>query len=293
MRMILGCVLLLLSGFSYAGGGDPAGDGDTDTVAMSFNLLRETNSNDWENRFSAAIRAINAADPDIVGIQEGYISMLHSLEEGSYYTGQSTCVSVPMFVSGGVELSDDYDRVGSGRNGGTCNEYNAIYFKTSRYDLLNDGQVWLADGLPDYPVIGWDASLYRIVTWAKLYDKNNKTNVFVFNTHFSHVGSTARNESAKLLREFVFKKALKNGVLAPTIITGDFNASKYSTPYNNLTQSYSGHSIAVDAGGIDWIGYLGFNSNGFTRDGNKYKGTNGTYIYPSDHDPIFATYTMQ
>lgn len=293
MKICTALVLLVLSNTIFASGGSPVeGNGNKTTVAMSFNLLRETGSNDWKNRFSSAIRAIQAADPDVIGIQEGYISMLHSLENGAYFTGQSTCVSIPMFTSGGVKLDSEYSRVGSGRNGGSCNEYNAIYYKTSRYDLLNDGQVWLADGLPSYPVIGWDANLYRIITWAKLYDKNNKKNIYIFNTHFSHVGTAARNESANLLREFVLSKTINGNSITPAIITGDFNAHTNSTPYNNLTKNSGGQRISVDAGGIDWIAYLGFSSDSFTVDRNKYKGTNGTKIYPSDHDPIYGTYSM-
>jgi endonuclease/exonuclease/phosphatase family metal-dependent hydrolase len=52
----------------------------------------------------------------------------------------------------------------------------------------------------------------------------------LFNTHFDHLGATAREESARLLRE----KIAVLGKDCAVIVTGDFNTDEGSPPYRAL-----------------------------------------------------------
>jgi endonuclease/exonuclease/phosphatase family metal-dependent hydrolase len=54
---------------------------------------------------------------------------------------------------------------------------------------------------------------------------------FLFNTHFDHIGETARLESARLLLKAIQSLAAS----APVIVTGDFNATETSMVYQILT----------------------------------------------------------
>ncbi len=51
----------------------------------------------------------------------------------------------------------------------TAGEYSAIWFRRSRFQVLESDTFWLFES-SDRPEPGWDASLPRIVTWAKLHD---------------------------------------------------------------------------------------------------------------------------
>ena len=48
---------------------------------------------------------------------------------------------------------------------------------------------------------GWDAVCVRIVTWVHLKEIKTGNTFYVFNTHFDHVGDTARLESARLIKQ--------------------------------------------------------------------------------------------
>lgn len=71
------------------------------------------------------------------------------------------------------------------------------------------------------PSKGWDAQFKRVCTWIKLYDKLNKKEFLVFNTHYDHVGVQARIESAKLIKQKIQKIAPK----LPVVYTGDLNVT--------------------------------------------------------------------
>ncbi|MNR27090.1 Endonuclease/Exonuclease/phosphatase family protein [compost metagenome] len=61
----------------------------------------------------------------------------------------------------------------------------------------------------------------RVCTWVRLYDKLNKKEFLVFNTHYDHVGVQARIESAKLIKQKIQEIAPK----LPVIYTGDLNVT--------------------------------------------------------------------
>jgi endonuclease/exonuclease/phosphatase family metal-dependent hydrolase len=79
-----------------------------------------------------------------------------------------------------------------------------------------------------------------MATWVKLRSRNEPDVVFfLFNTHFDHVGQTARHQSAMLLRRRVHE--ICQGL--PAIITGDFNAAAdpgVAGPYRALIYGTDG-----------------------------------------------------
>jgi endonuclease/exonuclease/phosphatase family metal-dependent hydrolase len=71
-----------------------------------------------------------------------------------------------------------------------------------------------------------------MVTWVKLHRKDDASGLSIvfFNTHFDHLGETARLESARLLRRQL--ETLGKG--SRLIVTGDFNTGEDSPPYKAL-----------------------------------------------------------
>jgi endonuclease/exonuclease/phosphatase family metal-dependent hydrolase len=146
--------------------------------------------------------------PDVMGTQEVLHEQLQDLER-----------ALP-----------EYGRVGVGREDGkTKGEYSALFYKKERFELLEGSTFWLSES-PSVPGKGWDAACERVVSWAKLKEKEQGTVFYAFNTHFDHAGSTARRESAALLKAKIKEIAGD----AAVIVTGDFNATATQEPIRLL-----------------------------------------------------------
>jgi endonuclease/exonuclease/phosphatase family metal-dependent hydrolase len=124
-----------------------------------------------------------------------------------------------------------YEWIGVGRQDGKdAGEFTPVFYNRDRLELLEKSTFWLSD-MPDKAGSrGWDAALPRIVTWAKFKQKPNGAEFYLFNTHFDHLGPTARLESAKLLRSKVATVARDQ----PAVVIGDFNCQSNSPPYQWL-----------------------------------------------------------
>ncbi|HEU4634216.1 MAG TPA: endonuclease/exonuclease/phosphatase family protein [Flavisolibacter sp.] len=124
--------------------------------------------------------------------------------------------------------------VGKGRDDGKQKgEYAAIFYDTTRLQLLETQTFWLSEQ-PTVPGSkGWDAAITRIVTWAKFKDRKTKKQFYAFNTHFDHMGKTARKESAALL----LSKVKEIAGSYPSVVTGDFNAQPSDEPIQVITDS--------------------------------------------------------
>jgi endonuclease/exonuclease/phosphatase family metal-dependent hydrolase len=126
----------------------------------------------------------------------------------------------------------EYGYFGVGRDDGKkAGEAVPVFYLKDQFKFLKGGHFWLSEepGRPGKPA--WDAACTRMVTWVMLKDKSTNKTLFVFNTHFDHVGIRARELSAQLLVKSV--DSLAGGM--PVIITGDFNASPSDSPYRIIT----------------------------------------------------------
>jgi len=88
------------------------------------------------------------------------------------------------------------------------------------------------------PGKGWDAACNRIVNLGEFKDNNTGKEIYLFNTHFDHLGETARQESAKLLLKSIKNIASNSAV----IVSGDFNSTPNSVTYQILTQNSKSES---------------------------------------------------
>lgn len=160
--------------------------------------------NAWPNRRDAVKALIRYHELDVFGTQEGLADQIDDLAEMS-----------------------EYAHVGVGRDDGKrAGEHSAIFYRKSRFSLLEHGDFWLSQ-TPDRPSMGWDAKCCkRIVSWAQLHDSESRKSFFVFSVHFDHEGVVARRESAKLLVQRISEIAGRR----PVICVGDFNATPESEP---------------------------------------------------------------
>jgi endonuclease/exonuclease/phosphatase family metal-dependent hydrolase len=184
-----------------------------DLRVMTFNLRVRTifdGLNIWDMRRETVVQRVREFDPDLFGTQEGL-----DVQED--------------FLRANLP---DYTFFGVGRdNGKRSGEMCGIFFRTSRFEMLDGGNFWLSNR-PDKPGShGWGALFPRMVTWVKLRPRDGSAPAFCwFNTHFDAWNSHARSESARMMLAWMDIIAGK----MPRVVTGDFNATPGSDPYQTL-----------------------------------------------------------
>lgn len=179
---------------------------------MTFNIrvnLASDGEDAWPKRKEKAASMIRFHQADLVGLQEARPEQLADLE-----------MLLPAF-----------GRVGVGRFADLSDEASAILYRRERFDVLAHDTFWLSQTPEERGSLGWDARYPRIVTWAKLRDRESGRTFVHFNTHFDHAGVVARRESARLLLRRIDAIA---GDL-PFVVTGDFNATPDDEPIRILT----------------------------------------------------------
>jgi len=232
--------------------------------------------NAWPNRKDNVKALVKFHDADILCVQEALPEQFDALLENS-----------------------NFDVVGVGREDGKRKgEFSAVYFDKDRFTKKDGGTFWLSE-TPNMPSKGWDAALNRVCSWVRLYDKSNKKEFLVFNTHYDHVGVKARIESAKLIKQKIQEIAPK----LPVVFTGDLNVTpeteaiatikSFLIDAKEITQEPAygpeGTFNAFDFNSdlknrIDYI----FVNKGFKVQKFAVLSDSKNKRYPSDHLPVFA-----
>ena len=258
----------------------PAWGADTLGV-MTYNL-RYANHNageDWNVRRPLVAECIRRVAPDVIGTQEGLYRQLQDLGE-----------DLP-----------EFDWIGLGRQGGSHDEFTAVFYRTARLEPLEFDYFWLSDTPEVIGSMTWGNRYRRMVTWVRFRDRRTRREFYLWNTHFDHEVQEARMKSAALIRERI--TGLEPGV--PVLLIGDFNADAET---NDVHARLVGDGFLQDAwplasrrsggekgtfngfgtfpglGRIDWILMRGAVTVDeaevveFSRDGQ----------FPSDHFPVVA-----
>lgn len=174
---------------------------------MSYNLRLDIESdgeNKWSNRREFLIDQVKFYAPDFMGVQEALPQQMNYIDESLL----------------------NYNFTGKGREGESKGEHSAIFYNSEKFKLLQENTFWLSE-TTEKPSKGWDAAYNRICSYGLFQDKNTKKKIWVFNTHFDHVGDVARTESAKLILSKINSINKEN---LPVILTGDFNLEDTTEP---------------------------------------------------------------
>ncbi len=152
----------------------------------------------WQNRRERVFNFLKQQAPDIIGLQEVLHNQLEDLSTNS---------------------SARYTWLGVGRaDGSRAGEYSPIGYNHHQLELLQQGVLWLSE-TPGQVSVGWDAHLPRICSWAQFRDIEKQTIFWVFNTHFDHAGTVARQKSAQLLADSIQNWCAHQ----PVLLLGDLN----------------------------------------------------------------------
>lgn len=265
----LGILLMTLSLFAQ------------DFKVMTYNIKLDypkEGENSWINRKPFFINQLKFYEPDVLGVQEAMPNQMKDLDS----------------------LLPDYNFVGVGRDDGKNEgEYSAIFYKKNELKILKSGTFWLSE-TPEKVSMGWDAVCNRICTYALFKNKRSKQKIWVFNTHFDHVGKLSRLNSAKLIIEKINEFNKKD---FPIILLGDFNLEpeseniQYIKKYLNDSKEVSLTEPFGPSGtfnGFNFhepvtrrIDYIFVSKNDVAVKKYAILSDNWNLKYPSDHLPVF------
>jgi len=258
---------------------------DDALVVASYNIRRIVDEPRelWTDRRPLVAACIREIAPDVLGTQEALYPQIRDLE-----------ADLP-----------DYRWIGLGRDGGSEDEFCAIFYRAERLEAVAFGHFWLSD----YPeVMGsmtWGNQFRRMCTWARFRDRRTGREFAVWNTHFDHQVQEAREKSAALIRDRVGRWEKDR----PVILLGDFNsragvnpayetlvgdgffadtwlvAKRRPTPPESGTATFNGWGeFPLGDARIDWVLTRGpwtverAEIVTFAKDGR----------FPSDHFPVVA-----
>lgn len=234
--------------------------------------------NQWGKRTKVVDSLLKKYSPDVLCIQEGLYNQMLDLQT----------------------MLPNYFYVGVGRDDGKeKGEFSAVFFKKSMFELVASNTFWLSPTPEIAGSKGWDAAITRICSYGKVKLKNTNKWLFVFNTHFDHIGEMARQESAKLILNKITEIAGNEAV----ILTGDFNSEPNSVAYNSITNN-SNHpfkdsftksknkdctftGFEVKSNVCKRIDFIFYDKNFKLKNYQIISDNNGIY-YPSDHLPVEA-----
>lgn len=290
----LALVAIATSSFAACGGDDAPRE--VSLKAMTFNVLcsfcKPAEYGAWADRVPAFADILERHDPDLFGLQEltfpAEVDQILALKSGY------AAVYLRNVPSGPLNLDDYPDAT--------------IFYRTSRFELRDQGNFWLSP-TPDEP---WStgfaegAQLPRLVTWAKLRELGSGRDLLFVTTHFDN-NAPSQDKSAPLLLE---RTAAAAGTL-PTIVVGDFNSEPTTSAYQtlvsgayrltnvfDLAQTWSVDTNQQPApdydldSRIDHLFVAGdgaWQSEQWTVDLHVY---GDPARYPSDHRPMIATLTF-
>ena len=237
---------------------------------MSYNILTYQMSGTRKER---VLTMIKNYDPDIIGMQEVNDAWVN------YFRGEL----------------DEYTSYGIGRNADGSAEMNKIYFKTSKFTLLDAGDKWLTP-TPDVKGSIIDGSKYiRMFSYVLLQRKSDGEIILFVNTHLDNSTDAIRLKQAEYLT------ALINEIGSyTTFVTGDYNTTPGSPSYDQMLKEgfLSTADVAVDAyrsgtyhgysGANAYIDYCYVRAEGaFVA---KYRVCNEKINgdFASDHHPIYT-----
>ncbi|MGW7070255.1 endonuclease/exonuclease/phosphatase family protein [Streptomyces sp. NPDC054855] len=174
---------------------------------MSFNLryASTTPPNTWADRRPVTRELLRRARPHVIGTQEGLYHQVRDIA---------------------ADLGQHYDWIGTGRAGGSRDEFMSVFYDTRRLAPVSYDHYWLSD-TPD--VIGsntWGGGSIRMVTLVRFHDLRTDTELYVLNTHLDNASQYARARAASLIAERI--AGLDPSL--PLLVTGDFNVAAHKNP---------------------------------------------------------------
>ncbi|WP_374531817.1 endonuclease/exonuclease/phosphatase family protein [Novosphingobium sp.] len=169
---------------------------------MTYNIRLDTpvdGANQWSARRDLFVAQLRLLRPAILGLQE-------------VLPGQRADLAAAL---------PGYQVLGGGRDDGKGQgEASPLAIDSAVFKVTASGIFWLSP-TPQKPSKGWDAAFPRVVTWARLVRRSDGRRVLALNTHWDHLGTTARLESGRQIARWI---AAQRRPGETVVLVGDFNA---------------------------------------------------------------------
>ncbi|NGN70279.1 endonuclease/exonuclease/phosphatase family protein, partial [Streptomyces sp. A7024] len=249
---------------------------------MSFNLryASDTRPNSWSERRPVMRSLLREESPHVIGTQEGLYAQLRDIH---------------------ADLGGGYDWLGTGRMGGSKDEFMAVFYDTERLEPVEYDHYWLSDTPYTIASTTWGNEIVRMVTWIRFHDRATDADFYFVNTHLDHRSQPSRERSAALITS----RFADLDAALPKVVTGDFNVAAHkNVVYDTMLEAgglrdtwdvaerrsrlygtFHGYKgLVPDGDRIDWIlatpgvrcRYAEINT--YAQDGQ----------FPSDHLPVQA-----
>lgn len=266
-------------------GGDCHAHNAISVSFMNYNVRYDLETTERDPQ--GVMTTIAAEDPDVFGaieVTDKWEAMLKSYFESDY-----------TYVSGKKNQNS------------ASGEYLPIFFKTAKYELVEQGSKWLSK-TPDRPSMYSGAAHYMMYTYVVLKDKATGTRFMYINAHFEpYQKDSARKVralQAEQLKAFIEKQSL------PVICGGDFNAIPKEEPISILTTGgnlryalnlakkktqTAGTMVSEDYTtlGVRVYDYIFVSQSRVSVQEYKMIDNQDEYgKYPSDHIPVYAKVTV-
>lgn len=125
-------------------------------------------------------------------------------------------------------------------NNGTGGLKQEIFYRSDRYELLENGGFWLSD-TPEAASKLDTSKSRRTCTWVLLKDKLTEQTLFVCNVHLD----TKSNATRLAQLEILYQRIGSYMEQYPTVFCGDFNARPDSGAYTELTKKFRDPHVTV------------------------------------------------
>ncbi|KAI9261988.1 Endonuclease/exonuclease/phosphatase [Sporodiniella umbellata] len=205
---------------------------------MTLNVRHDNHANSPTNPFAPPPTLLNPFDPNaFLGEQPWTIRKWKVLDTITLYSPDilavQECVHHQILDLEAL-LGEEYLWVGVGReDGDKKGEFCAVFYKRDVLKVESWKTIWLSETPEEVGSKSWDAKHSRIATQVLFRRIDNDGLFSVFNTHMDHLGSTSREESAKL----VLERARKAHSEGPVFLIGDLNSTEDGGAYLTLTGS--------------------------------------------------------
>ncbi|ALM48037.1 endonuclease/exonuclease/phosphatase [Flavobacterium psychrophilum] len=248
---------------------------------MSYNIRLDVASdgeNRWDNRKDMLTAQVLKLSPDFMGVQEALPQQIDYLNAN---------------LKG-------YKYIGVGRDDGKRDgEFSAIFYNASQYKMLQQSTFWLSE-TPDKASFGWDAACRRVCTYGLFENSKTKKKIWIFNTHFDHIGDVARVNSARMILAKIKEVNTEN---LPFALTGDFNLEDDSesikllgadlSDAKKVAKKVSGpvatfNNFNTDEPATKRIDYIFVPKNGVDVTNYRVIEELKSNRYPSDHFPVYV-----
>lgn len=301
MKCVRKCFLLLCLMLPALASAEDSGVHRFGTYNVRYTGLNcgDVGDKNWQSRREAVARIVRDYDFDVLGMEE----VTGSVRD--YSTGRTQLEDLKF-------LLPNYDSWAVERNGGHY-EYNVIFFKRDKYELLSCGKFYLNEH-PETPGRGWDEGknvLPRVLGWVRLKEKATGREFMFAATHTNYGATETGRQACRLIGNRLDSLAGET----PLVLVGDFNMRRddHAAAYNGCASHFRDAALLVETTCLPKGNIRHTASNWAPADSPDCRGSEFDYVFfkgltplsrhiitedygrgiaPSDHFPLLVRFRL-